>query len=204
MSRIKRKRNFIGVIVAVIIAVMGIALICGLIGGNLSENIQSAGEAVGGIIPSINGGSSTSSVISVTCSGDSDVSELSLPLVGQADFEVDGNSEYTVSIVPNVTIEDNFGFYVDGKAYSYLHMSDLTDAFSISITENGFQINCDQCDYSVVGVLSYYYPETEIEVTANTVEYPYRLIVTGTENAISILLKVSDGGIELSNENIIF
>lgn len=70
--------------------------------------------------------------------------------------------KYTLEIHPNA--DESFNFYVDGEAYSYSNIGELTDCFTIEKGEKSFSIFLP-LDYSMEWLLSQIY-EGEISAPA--------------------------------------
>lgn len=130
---------------------------------------------------------------------------ISLPCEDKAVFYVKNCDSFTVKVVPNYLLDEDINYYVNNEEFSFFEEKDFTYYFDITITANGFSINCDN-DLSLVGVLSRLWGDVEVVCDTN-VEYPFLLVVSNGQEDIEIQLSQMTGqinDIELNYNQIIF
>lgn len=97
---------------------------------------------------------------------------------------------YTLKVIPNVTNETSFVFYVNQKSYSFLgeREKDYSEAFGITLKENGFTIKGEEMN--IEKVLQNQYPGKNVEVFAdcNTASKTYfNLVISSYDGSQSVI-----------------
>ena len=126
-------------------------------------------------------------------------SVIILPAGGNAEFTVNGASDYTVKVVPN-----DVKYTVNGVEFSLIDEGDLTQYFDVNINDNAFTINCGK-DYSLKGVLSRIWGTDNITIIDGTPEYAFKLVVESGTRSVEIQLgQEIFPTVKLNISNIIF
>lgn len=105
------------------------------------------------------------------------------------------NNTFNLKVVPNVTEETDFSYTVDGKSYKWSEVEDLTSCFNLDKQSNYFIVSFP-ADFSMQGILSSLYPESEIVIsdTLSLYQYYYTLHVSNYNEKINYYIdfNVSD------------
>ena len=78
---------------------------------------------------------------------------------GKTQFLVKNSEGFTVKVIPNVS--NDFDFYVGELLHNFSEIEDLTSAFDIEITSDGFTLDSQE-NFKISKVLEKIYPGEEI------------------------------------------
>jgi hypothetical protein len=124
-----------------------------------------------------------------------------LPCEGTAKFTVKGANSYTVKIVPNVTDETDFEYYVGDNSYLFSGETSLTSVFDIETYDSYFTINCDN-DYSLSGVLSAIWGGRDDITVSNPSFSPYKMVVTSSSGDVINIVFAQYSDVKVTSVNL--
>lgn len=120
----------------------------------------------------------------------------------------DGKS-YSVQVLPNVTDETEFEYTVDGEAYKYSDIKDLTDVFKVRLYDDYFTVQMPE-DMSQVMQVLYKDKDVELPDGIDLMTTPYFKLIVKSYNEkdeVTIMLTraiIHVDGLEIAPEEVSF
>ena len=116
---------------------------------------------------------------------------------------------YSVQVLPNITDETEFDYTVDGEAYKFSDIKDVTDAFKVKQYDDYFTVQMPE-DMSQVMKVLYAEKEVELPEGIDLMNKPYFKLVAKSYNEkdeVKIMLTraiIHVDGLEIDPEDVSF
>lgn len=130
--------------------------------------------------------------------------EISIELNKEYSFEVKSQTLfsadyplYTVKVVPNISEDTKFAYYVDYEPYIYNSSFDFTECFIKSYTANGFRLKAEK---DLPEMMKDLYSEKTVSDVPSVVDSDYSyftLVVSADKTEIKVNLHFSDTSSEV-------